>query len=64
MDYTVHPVGKKWAVVNGFGQGVKMFDTNAQAWKWIDHNVSNGVDEGDHAGRQDWSIRQQAREWP
>lgn len=34
------------------------FRTNADAWRWLDRNTSEGGGEGDHAGRQDWSISQ------
>ncbi len=34
------------------------FETNSEAWRWIDRNTNEGGDEGDHAGRQDWSIKQ------
>ncbi len=47
----------KWAVVDADGSSVEFFETNAEAWKWIDRNTDQGGEEGDHAGRQDWSIK-------
>ena len=50
--------GEAWAVVDPNGTSERLFLTNAAAWKWIDHNTNEGGPEGDHAGRQDWSIKQ------
>ena len=50
--------GEQWAVVYPSGWVAGIFDTNAAAWKWVDRNTDQGEDDGDHAGRQDWSIRQ------
>ncbi len=47
-----------WEVVDNGGSSRAFFKTNAEAWKWIDRNTLEGGPEGDHAGRQDWSIKQ------
>ena len=51
--------GKGWVIVGEDGSAVEFFETNAEAWRWIDRNTNLGGEEGDHAGRQDWSIKRQ-----
>jgi hypothetical protein len=59
--------GDKWAVVfpklpnAPYGYDAGIFDTNAEAWKWVDRFTNQGGEEGDHAGRQDWSIKRHGR---
>ncbi len=48
--------GDQWAVISN-GRVAGLFETNAAAWRWVDRNTDQGGDEGDHAGRQDWSIK-------
>jgi len=57
----VKQFGNRWKVVRPDGLVVETFETNAEAWKWIDRNTNEGGPEGDHAGRQDWSIKQWLR---
>ncbi len=54
----VKQCGRQWKVVRSDGRVVGLFPTNAEAWRWVDRNTDLGGDEGDHAGRQDWSIKQ------
>jgi len=54
-------LGGQWKVVSSTGWVAGPFDTNAEAWRWIDRNTNEGGDERDHAGRQDWSIRQRLK---
>ena len=55
--WSVARLGKKWIAVNN-PLTAGPFETNSEAWRWIDRNTNEGGPEGDHAGRQDWSIKQ------
>ena len=54
----VEKINDQW-VVTLPGEGhFGPFSTNAAAWAWVDRLPGQGGEEGDHAGRQDWSIKQ------
>ena len=58
--WSVARCGNLWKAVNDpFIAGP--FATNSEAWRWIDRCTNEGGPEGDHAGRQDWSIKRRAQ---
>ncbi len=56
---TVVQRGSKWAVVTPGGWTAALLDSNAAAWSWIDRY--RPTDEGDCAGRHEWSFKRRAQ---